>query len=104
MAKKRLLFIGDSITDCGHLWDFHEKALGDGYVRLISEYMERLDPDYEVINCGFNGFTAGDLLHYWQKNGKALRPDVVTVLVGVNDIAEYFDMDYTGGMWRFSND
>ena len=104
MAKKRLLFIGDSITDCGHLWDFHEKALGDGYVRLISEYMERLDPAYEVINCGFNGFTAGDLLHYWQKNGKALRPDVVTVLVGGNDIAEYFDMDYTGGMWRFSND
>ena len=49
MAKKRLLFIGDSITDCGHLWDFHEKALGDGYVRLISEYMERLDPD--ALRC-----------------------------------------------------
>ena len=70
MAKKRLLFIGDSITDCGHLWDFQEKALGDGYVRLISEYMERLDPDYEVINCGFNGFTAGDLCITGRKTAK----------------------------------
>ncbi len=103
IMKKRLLFIGDSITDCDHLWDFQEKALGNGYVRMISEYMDKLCGGYEVINCGFNGFTTGDVLHYWQRNGKALRPDVVTVLAGVNDIAEYFDMDYTGGMWRFSN-
>ncbi len=101
--KKRLLFIGDSITDCDHLWDFQEEALGNGYVRMIAEYMEKISGNYEVINCGFNGFTSGDLLHYWQRNGKALRPDVVTVLVGVNDIAEYFDMDYRGGLWRFSN-
>ena len=101
--KKRLLFIGDSITDCDHLWDFQEKALGSGYVRMISDYLGKMNCPYEVINCGFNGFTTSDVLHYWQKNGKTLRPDVVTVLVGVNDIAEYFDMDYTGGMWRFSN-
>lgn len=101
--KKRLLFIGDSITDSDHLWDFHAKALGNGYVRMVSEYMDKISDEYEVINCGFNGFTTTDLLYYWQKNGKALRPDVVTVLVGVNDIAEYFDMDYKGGMWRFSS-
>ena len=90
--KKRLLFIGDSITDCDHLWDFHSKALGNGWVRMVSDYMDRISDEYEVINCGFNGFTTTDLLYYWQKNGKALRPDVVTVLIGVNDIAEYFDM------------
>lgn len=101
--KKRLVFIGDSITDCDHLWDFHEKALGNGYVRMVSDYMDKVSGDYEVINCGFNGFTSSDVLHYWQKNGKTLHPTVVTVLMGVNDIAEYVDMDYTGGMWRFSN-
>ena len=55
---KRLVFTGDSITDCDRLWDDRPDSLGFGYVRMIAEALTRTEPETEVLNRGHNGFTA----------------------------------------------
>ena len=35
---KRLVFIGDSITDCDRLWDERPEGLGFGFVRMIYDW------------------------------------------------------------------
>lgn len=81
--KKTLLFAGDSITDADHLWDPGIDGLGQGYVHLISEMLH--DSSCQVINSGFNGFRAEDLLRRWNSVCLKKKPDLVTLLVGVNE-------------------
>ena len=92
--KKKLLFAGDSITDADHLWDPGPDGLGHGYVHMIAEAMagkkEFLqgageENPYQFINSGFNGFRAEDLLRRWNRICLSKKPDLVTLLVGVNE-------------------
>lgn len=41
MEKKRMVFTGDSITDCDRLWDEGREKLGFGYVRMIREQLSQ---------------------------------------------------------------
>lgn len=83
MNKKRLLFAGDSITDADHLWDPGLDGLGHGYVHMVAEALT--GEDYQFINSGFNGFRAEDLLRRWNQVCLSKKPDLVTLLVGVNE-------------------
>ena len=87
--KSRLIFAGDSITDADHLWDPGPDRLGHGYVQrimnLFREQTGEIKLPVSIINSGFNGFRAEDLLRRWYGSVVSKKPDLVTLLVGVNE-------------------
>lgn len=94
--KARLVFVGDSITDSNRNYEATLagwSSFGDGYVNLINAYTTALLPDqeYMVINQGISGDTVADLKIRWESDVLALKPDVVTIMIGVNDVWRHFD-------------
>jgi acyl-CoA thioesterase-1 len=85
-----ILFIGDSVTDCGRR-DDADRNLGDGYVRLISEAFEAGGTPAKVVNRGINGNRVRDLAARWEKDCLSLAPTLVSVLIGVNDTWRRYD-------------
>lgn len=88
MEKKkiRLLFQGDSITDMGRdREDIHN--LGFGYPKFTAERLVNLHPeiDFEFLNQGISGDRAESLKARWQTDCIDLQPDVVSILIGIND-------------------
>lgn len=85
-VAQTLLFIGDSITDCGRRDDVEE--IGDGYVRLIRDYLLARNPATapRVINRGISGNRVTDLGARWKEDVLDLAPDAVSVMVGINDV------------------
>ena len=84
----KLLFIGDSVTDCGCSRKTPEFGqYGIGYVRRIAA----LRPEHEVVNSGISGNRVRDLIVRWDKDCLAHEPDVVTLLIGINDVWRQFD-------------
>lgn len=86
MTTGPILFIGDSITDCGRR-DDDPDFLGAGYVRMIAEAL----PDRPVINAGISGNRAVDLRDRWSIDVVERRPDILTVFVGINDTWRRYD-------------
>jgi lysophospholipase L1-like esterase len=81
-----VMFTGDSITDCQRLES--EQGLGFGYpLRVAGEWGFR-HPDRNVkwLNSGIAGNKVMDLEPRWQADVLDTRPDVVSVLVGINDV------------------
>ncbi len=96
----KLLFIGDSITDAGRAesgettpWDVH-LGLGKGYVNLVNALMSIGDPTLKirVLNRGVSGNTVKDLEARWERDVLELRPDWLSVMIGVNDVWRQFDV------------
>jgi lysophospholipase L1-like esterase len=89
---KVVLFQGDSITDCGRDRAATEPngagALGTGYPLLIASQHLAARPDsgLRFLNRGVSGNKVPDLEGRWQTDVLDLRPDVLSVLIGVNDI------------------
>lgn len=82
---KTFLFLGDSITDCNHYFD--PENLGFGYVRKLAEKIKAPDSSYQVLNKGNDGFTVSALRRLWNRIGTSLKPDHITILIGINDLA-----------------
>src|SRR5580698_60236 len=84
----RILFQGDSITDGnrGRTADPNH-ILGHGYVFIIAAKFGAAFPEakLEFFNRGVSGNTVLDLEKRWQKDTLDLKPDVLSVLIGVND-------------------
>lgn len=80
----RLLCLGDSITDCGRLWGY--PPLGNGYVRIVADQLKALGADWSVSNCGVDGFTLARLLEHTESMYLPMQPDIITILIGINDI------------------
>ena len=91
MSAYTILFQGDSITDCGREkcggagFDCH--GLGPGYPGMIASRLQcdRPEVDWTFINLGISGNRVVDLYARWKKDCLNLRPDVVSILIGVND-------------------
>jgi len=81
-----VLFIGDSVTDCGRRDDAPD-YLGDGYVRLIADQLT----DRQVINVGISGNRAIDLRDRWHIDVVQQKPDILSVYVGINDTWRRYD-------------
>jgi lysophospholipase L1-like esterase len=81
-----LLFIGDSVTDCGRRDDAPD-FLGDGYVRLIAERT----PEWHLINAGISGNRAIDLRDRWHIDVVEQKPEILSVYVGINDTWRRYD-------------
>lgn len=82
----KILFQGDSITDAGRNYDdYHD--LGGGYPKYTAAMIQARHPDteFEFIDLGISGHKVADLRNRWQKDCIDLQPDVVSILIGVND-------------------
>lgn len=79
---KQFIFLGDSITDCDHIYDTDN--LGYGYVRVLSEKLST--NNYQFINLGYDGFTISALKRLWERICSPLNPACITILIGINDI------------------
>lgn len=86
----RYLFQGDSITDCGRGDYGNPYATGCGYPRLLEADLMAQDGDCEVMNYGISGNRVVDLLARWKRDCLNLKPDVITILIGVNDVWHEF--------------
>jgi lysophospholipase L1-like esterase len=87
-----VLFQGDSVTDCGRARD-DENGMGEGYPAKIARVWENLFPQSDVrfINRGVSGNRTGDLLDRYQKDFAALKPDLISILIGINDTWRRYD-------------
>jgi len=85
-SDKRLLFVGDSITDCARCDD--PEQIGTGYVRIIRDYMRVKHPPTapHVINRGVGGNQILDMASRWQTDVIAQRPHILSINIGVNDV------------------
>ena len=81
-----MLFIGDSITDCGRR--DAQAPLGDGYVRMVTELATAQFPERNIrhINMGIGGNTVTDLRGRWQEDVLDQRPDRLSIKIGINDL------------------
>lgn len=88
-AGERVLFQGDSITDGnrGRNEDPNH-ILGHGYAFLIAARYGAAYPDRRLtfLNRGISGDRVVDLAARWRADTIELRPDVLSILIGVNDI------------------
>lgn len=93
----RILFQGDSITDCGRLREdtcgANTLGLGPGYPSLIASRMwcDFPEKDLEFINRGISGNRVVDLYARWKIDCLNLKPDVLSILIGVNDTWHEFE-------------
>lgn len=86
MTSGPILFIGDSVTDCGRREDAPD-FLGDGYVRIIAEGL----PDRRVINAGISGNRVVDLRDRWHIDVVERKPEILSVYIGINDTWRRYD-------------
>lgn len=92
----KILFIGDSISDFDRARPIGEglfNAWGTSYVAnvgasLVSAYPEL---NLRVVNMGISGNQVRDLDARWQSDVLDLKPDWVSVLIGINDVWRQFD-------------
>ncbi len=82
---KQFLFLGDSITDCGHAFDYED--LGEGYVRMIWNSFHLNNEKVQVLNRGTDGFTIKNVKRLWNISHMKFKPDTINILIGINDIA-----------------
>lgn len=94
MKKVRILFQGDSITDAGRDRRnyFH---LGGGYPAFAAPLIKEAHPelDIEFINLGISGNRTGQLFDRLYPDAIALKPDIVSILIGINDIWHRYNWD-----------
>ena len=85
----RILFQGDSITDGarGRNADPNH-ILGHSYAFLVAAKFGALYPErhLDFLNRGISGNKIPDLAKRWQTNTIDLKPTVVSILIGVNDV------------------
>ena len=88
----KILFQGDSITDAGRdRNDPHN--LGNGYPKYAADLIKARHPDteFEFVNLGISGNRVENLRDRWQADCIDWNPDVVSILIGVNDTWHHSD-------------
>jgi len=108
--NQTILFQGDSITDSGRNKEdtgFNTaKNLGSGYpllagAAILNKY-EALD--LKIYNKGISGNKVYQLAERWDKDCLDLKPDVLSILIGVNDIWHKLNGTYNGTIEIYRND
>ncbi|MFG2926711.1 SGNH/GDSL hydrolase family protein [Streptomyces sp. NPDC048305] len=92
-GSTRVLFQGDSITAAHRA--LNDADLGKGYVRHIADALAVTHPGVSVANRGVSGDRVADLSDRWATDTLATRPEVLSVLIGVNDTWRRYDRGET---------
>jgi len=105
-----ILFQGDSITDAGRRRDRYYAndpgGMGNGYVQhiatqLLGRYPER---NYQCYNRGISGNKVYQLAERWEEDCLQLRPDALSILIGVNDFWHTLSSGYAGTVEVYERD
>ena len=99
-ANSVILFQGDSITDGGRARsgsDFNH-TMGQDYVYILSALIGATYPERQLtfLNRGISGNRIADLAARWQTDTLALEPDMVSIMIGINDVMSSKDDDAKG--------
>ncbi len=97
----KVLFQGDSITDCGRtndIWDkrfFFGEILGNGYPHMVSSYVTEKYPSLNIqyFNRAISGNRSCDLVNRWQEDCLDICPDLMVMMIGINDVWRKFDQN-----------
>ena len=86
-----VLFQGDSITDAKR--DRSIDSLGTGYVYIAASLFSALYPEKQVrfMNRGISGNRVVDLQDRWEEDCLNLQPDVLSIMIGINDCWRRYD-------------
>jgi lysophospholipase L1-like esterase len=105
-----ILFQGDSITDAGRKRDQHEannpSALGSGYAYLAAAALLREFPEknLKIYNKGISGNKVYQLAERWDADCLQIKPDVLSILIGVNDFWHKLNGNYDGTVKTYRED
>ena len=95
----KILFFGDSITDMARNpnQDFTVSSYGYGYPIFVTGELHYNEPQkHEIINRGISGNRIVDLYARIKKDVWNLQPDVLSILIGINDI--WHELDFQNGV------
>lgn len=104
MRKIRVLFQGDSITDAGR--DRSDiRNMGLGYPLFASSVYKAENPCAEVdfLNLGISGDRVVNLQSRWQEDCIGLQPDVLSILIGINDTWRRYDQNLITSCEQFES-
>lgn len=92
----RIIFAGDSVTDAesGHpVGEGLFNGSGKGYVMVIENLLNTWYPELflRITNSGISGHTSKDLLNRFQRDVVDLKPNWVSICIGINDVWRQFD-------------
>lgn len=100
MKKINIVFQGDSITDAGRDRENQEAnvRLGAGYAALTAARLLADHPDRKltIYNRGISGHRVVDLYARWKIDTLLLEPDILSILIGVNDT--WHEFTYRNGV------
>jgi len=105
-----ILFQGDSITDAGRNREEtgfnNPRALGTGYAMLAAAHIleKHAGLNLKIYNKGISGNKVYQLAERWDKDCIDLKPDVLSILIGVNDFWHKFNGTYNGTVEIYRND
>ncbi len=98
LKKPLIVFQGDSITDCDRK-KMNPEDLGNGYVKMMATYF----PDAIIRNQGISGHRSADILARWDEETLSIKPDMVCILMGINDIWHHYKFGKPLGKREFEN-
>ena len=92
----RIVFAGDSVTDMGSVQPVGEGLfdnVGRSYVRVVENMLAAYYPEVfiRITNSGISGNTSRDLLQRFDRDVVDLKPDWVSICIGINDVWRQFD-------------
>lgn len=105
-----VLFQGDSITDAGREKTNevanNGKSFGTGYAFNIASWLleEMAEKELTIYNRGISGNKVFQLADRWDKDCLDLKPNVLSILIGVNDFWHFREGRYDGTPKVYEND
>lgn len=105
-----ILFQGDSITDAGRDKKNEiankQEAFGQGYAWMAASQLLISKPEdgFTIHNRGISGNKVHQLDARWQKDCINLKPDILSILIGVNDIWHGLNGRYDGTVKTYEDD
>jgi lysophospholipase L1-like esterase len=105
-----ILFQGDSITDAGRNREEtafnNSKALGSGYAFLAGSrlLLDHADKNLRIYNKGISGNKVFQLAERWDTDCLELKPNVLSILIGVNDFWHMLNGKYDGTIDTYKKD
>lgn len=99
-----ILFYGDSITDAGRTRE-DDTYLGFGYVQLITAALQSRFASWnlKISNRGLSGNRVFDLEDRLEKDLIALKPNLVSIMIGINDTWRRYDSNLISDIQEFKD-